>query len=134
MIKYKQIILVLTALTLGVTSFTAGAKAEPTVYQNGDRQIYIFHPKDQENNQSSNRTRYNGPNVDYYRGPARIHYNGPNVDYYRGPARTHYNGPNVDYYRGPARTRYNGPNVNYHRDPRGSVVKGPHRTYIKPSR
>ena len=118
MIKYKQVILVLTALTLGVTSFTAGAKAEPTVYQNGDRQIYIFHLKDQDNNQSSNRTRYNGPNVDYYRGPARIHYNGPNVDYYRGPART----------------RYNGPNVNYHRGPRGSVVKGPNRTYIKPSR
>ena len=132
--KHKQAFLVLTALTLGVTSFTAGAKAEPTVYQNGDRQIYIFHPEDRDNNQSSEITSYDGPNVDYYRGPARTSYDGPNVDYYRGPARTSYDGPNVDYYRGTARTRYNGTNVDYYRGPRGSVVKGPNRTYVKPSR
>lgn len=73
----------LTALTLGVTSFTASAKAEPTVYQNGDRQVYIFYPKDQDNNQSSNRTRYDDPNVNYYRDPARTRYDGSNVNYYR---------------------------------------------------
>ena len=97
MIKYKQIILVLTALTLGVTSFTAGAKAESTVYQNGDRQIYIFHPKAQDNNQSSNRIHYNGPNVDYYRGPARTRYNGPNVNYHRGPRGSVVKGPHRTY-------------------------------------
>ena len=97
MIKYKQVILVLTALTLGVTSFTAGAKAESTVYQNGDRQIYIFHPKAQDNNQSSNRIHYNGPNVDYYRGPARTRYNGPNVNYHRGPRGSVVKGPHRTY-------------------------------------
>lgn len=97
MSKYKQAFLVLSALTLGVTSFTAGAKAKPTVYQNGDRQIYIFHPKDQHNNQSSTRTRYNGPKVDYYRGPVRTRYNGPKVNYYRGPRGSVVKGPNRTY-------------------------------------
>lgn len=81
MSKYKQAFLVLTALTLGVTSFTAGAKAEPTVYQNGERQIYIFHPKDRDNNHSSTRTRYDDPNVDYYRGPRGSVVKGPNRTY-----------------------------------------------------
>ncbi len=117
--KYRQTFLVLVALTLGSTSFAGSAKAEPTVYQNDDREVYIFHPEDRDNsNQSSDKKVYHGSEVDYYRGPARTGYRGPNSEYYRGPRRTIYNGSKVDYYRGP----------------RTTVIRGENRTYVKPNR
>ncbi len=118
MYKYKQALLILAALTLGSTSFAASASAEPTVYQNDDRNIYIFHPEEKTDNQVRSKKVYNGSQVDYYRGPVRTGYDGPNANYYRGPKRTIYNGSKVDYYRGP----------------RGVVIKGPNQTYVKPGR
>lgn len=119
MCKYKQILLILAAFTLGSTSFAASASAEPTVYQKDDRNIYIFHPEDIDNDREPSKKVYNGSQVDYYRGPLRTGYEGPNTKYYRGPRRTIYNGSKVDYYRGPRG---------------GAVIKGPNQTYVKPGR
>ncbi len=116
--KYKQTLLILAALTLGSTSFAASANAKPTVYENDDRNIYIFHPEDRNSRQESDKKVYRGSEADYYRDPVRTGYDGPNANYYRGPRRTIYNGSKVDYYRGP----------------RGTVIKGPNRTYVKPGR
>jgi len=119
MYKYKQTLLILAALTLGSTSFSASANAEPTVYHNNDRNVYIFHPESNNNPApATDKKVYHGSQVDYYRDPLRTGYDGPNTNYYRGPRRTIYNGSKVDYYRGP----------------RATVIKGSNRTYIKPGR
>ncbi len=45
------------------------------------QQIYIFYPKGRDNNHSSTRTRYDGSNVDYYRGPRGSVVKSPNRTY-----------------------------------------------------
>jgi hypothetical protein len=119
MYGYKQTLLILTAIALGSTTIASSANAEPTVYQNNDRNVYIFHPDD---------SNYQTPSVE------KTVYYGSQVDYYKGPVRTGYDGPNANYYRGPKRTIYNGAKADYYRGPRGVVIKGANRTYIKPGR